>query len=145
MDNYLQTFLAKDTLPEQKEIRQQIAKCFEEVGCFLLPHPGKRVARTAKYAGEVSDIDPAFRQWVNVYIQRLFRERLRLKKYGVGSLTASDLFAYMSEFAQIFQDVSVPLLCAHVGVLGSPATTLSPSSLNTFPTPTLRWQPRQRA
>ena len=36
---------------ELKQAREHITSCFESVGCFLMPHPGKRVATNPSFKG----------------------------------------------------------------------------------------------
>ena len=38
---------------ELQAVRHHISKCFDKVGCFLLPHPGKKVAGSPNFKGEL--------------------------------------------------------------------------------------------
>ena len=38
---------------ELRRTRQQISNCFEKLGCFLMPHPGKVVATNPKFKGKL--------------------------------------------------------------------------------------------
>lgn len=38
---------------ELKQIRQHIRSCFEEISCFLLPHPGLNVATNPHFEGKL--------------------------------------------------------------------------------------------
>lgn len=40
MQNYLAEVLRSRSLADLKSTREQIARCFEKLDCFLLPHPG---------------------------------------------------------------------------------------------------------
>lgn len=39
---------------ELQTLRQQIRSCFETIDCFLMPHPGLKVATNPKFDGRLS-------------------------------------------------------------------------------------------
>jgi hypothetical protein len=39
--------------------RKSLKSCFEEMGCFLMPHPGKAI-RSKAFTGATQDIEPEF-------------------------------------------------------------------------------------
>lgn len=39
---------------ELQQLRQHIRKCFDQVGCFLMPHPGLKVATNPHFDGRLS-------------------------------------------------------------------------------------------
>jgi hypothetical protein len=41
MSGYLESVIRTRKAEDLQSTREQIAKCYEKVGCFLLPHPGK--------------------------------------------------------------------------------------------------------
>uniref|UniRef100_A0A158Q8F4 GB1/RHD3-type G domain-containing protein n=1 Tax=Elaeophora elaphi TaxID=1147741 RepID=A0A158Q8F4_9BILA len=65
--DYLKTIL-QETSPHQsnelKNVRKEILSCFEQTLCFLLPHPGHRVADRESFKGLVKDIKPLFKEEV---------------------------------------------------------------------------------
>ena len=43
-----------DQHEELKRAREHINTCFEKIGCFLMPHPGKVVATNPKFKGKLT-------------------------------------------------------------------------------------------
>lgn len=72
-EKYLNEFLkGNDNLDkEKKEMREVLVDCFEEINCFLLPHPGLKVAERGSFRGLVKDIKPAFRDEVKYMVNTL--------------------------------------------------------------------------
>ena len=47
-----------DGQPEEiKLVRKHIKSCFESLNCFLMPHPGLRVATNPKFSGQLKGKD----------------------------------------------------------------------------------------
>ena len=46
--------LTKDQPTEIRNLRADIMECFDRVGCFLMPHPGKKVTRDKDFNGNLS-------------------------------------------------------------------------------------------
>lgn len=42
--------------PELQSLRKHIQSCFTEIGCFLMPHPGLKVATNPTFDGRLSGI-----------------------------------------------------------------------------------------
>ena len=40
--------------PELQSLRKHIRSCFQEIGCFLMPHPGLKVATNQHFDGRLS-------------------------------------------------------------------------------------------
>jgi atlastin len=51
---------------ELQQVRTHIKECFCKVGCFLLPHPGLKVACSPKFEGQLKDIDDEFKAQVRI-------------------------------------------------------------------------------
>lgn len=110
MKEYLQTVLAERQASDLKDTREQILSCFEEVGCYILTHPGFAVTEK-KYEGCVKVVDPTFKSFMDRYCHLVFgvgRQRSASDEAGDESghnltpksihgreLTASELSAYI--------------------------------------------------
>lgn len=42
---------------ELTQVRKHIKSCFEEIGCFLMPHPGLKVATNPSFDGRLAGIE----------------------------------------------------------------------------------------
>ncbi len=38
---------------ELQQLREHIRSCFQKVGCFLMPHPGLKVANNPRFNGKL--------------------------------------------------------------------------------------------
>ncbi|PNI41408.1 ATL2 isoform 11, partial [Pan troglodytes] len=47
---------------ELQNVRKHIHNCFSNLGCFLLPHPGLKVATNPSFDGRLKDIDEDFKR-----------------------------------------------------------------------------------
>ena len=100
----------KPTMPEQlQRVRRRVLDCFEELQCFLLPHPGSTVAASPAFDGRLRDYDPAFLRSLEELVHLLLApERLQAKRIGGRRLTGSDLLAYFKVYAGLLEGDSMP-------------------------------------
>ncbi|KAL1421936.1 hypothetical protein MTO96_003929 [Rhipicephalus appendiculatus] len=47
---------------ELQTLRQSILSCFSDIDCFLMPHPGEKVAWDRSFDGRLADIKEVFRE-----------------------------------------------------------------------------------
>jgi atlastin len=70
LETEMQTYLAEvlrdrgDAQSDLRTTREQIHRCFGELDCFMLPHPGTFVTKRS-YDGSIENIDPFFRALLN--------------------------------------------------------------------------------
>jgi atlastin len=65
--------MEEKTSKDLRETREQITSCFENISCFMLPHPGLSVTRKT-YGGEITGgkgLEPEFRQLLDRYMRRV--------------------------------------------------------------------------
>lgn len=60
MDVYLYDVIKDRGMADLHATREQIARCFDTVDCFLLPHPGSAVTKK-NYSGKIMKIESFFR------------------------------------------------------------------------------------
>ncbi|KTF90715.1 hypothetical protein cypCar_00032192 [Cyprinus carpio] len=66
---------------ELQNVRKHIHSCFSKISCFLLPHPGLKVATNPHFDGRLRDIDEEFkRELVNLLPLLLAPENLMEKE-----------------------------------------------------------------
>lgn len=95
--------------PELQSVRRDIWSCFSEIYCFLMPHPGKKVASTKSFVGLLSDIDDDFKEWLRVLVPSMLEPNmLAVKKNGDLEVTCQDLLVYLQRQVEIFNKGDLP-------------------------------------
>ncbi|XP_061582192.1 atlastin-2-like isoform X2 [Cololabis saira] len=94
---------------ELQNVRKHIHSCFSKIGCFLLPHPGLKVATNPHFDGRLSDIDEEFKkELVNLVPILLSPENLVEKEIGGVKITCRDLLQYFKAYMKIYQGEELP-------------------------------------
>lgn len=63
--------------PELQSLRKHIRASFDKIQCFLLPHPGREVATSPVFRGELASIFFKFKFFLFKDIDSEFQEHLR--------------------------------------------------------------------
>ncbi|VVD01466.1 unnamed protein product, partial [Leptidea sinapis] len=94
---------------ELQSIRRHIAACFEELACFLMPHPGLNVATDPHFNGKLAEISPEFKTSLKELVPMLLApENLVVKKIAGQKLKAKDLMLYFKAYMNIFNGTELP-------------------------------------
>lgn len=109
---YLEHVTAERAASDLKDTRDQISSCFEDVGCYMMTHPGFGVIKN-KYEGDVSKIEPLFMRLLDRYCQRVFDThgmdggvpRLEPKTIRGRELSAVELGSFIKSYAQMFEEI----------------------------------------
>eukprot|EP00051_Salpingoeca_urceolata_P032553 m.16297 g.16297 ORF g.16297 m.16297 type:complete len:541 (-) comp5206_c0_seq2:60-1682(-) len=112
---YLETEVLRDDEQEMDEelrqLRRHLLSCYEQIGCYLMPHPGRKVAGSKQFDGKLSDIDPGFRTQLQDLVPRILSDSSLVVKRVLGDeVTCSGLFNYMKQYLQVFQLGQLPTL-----------------------------------
>uniref|UniRef100_A0A914YEX4 GB1/RHD3-type G domain-containing protein n=1 Tax=Panagrolaimus superbus TaxID=310955 RepID=A0A914YEX4_9BILA len=83
---------------ELRDVRLQLAECFNEISCYLLPHPGYKVAERTSFKGYVKDLRPVFREEIKRMTQSLLDPHVLKPKIVNGK----------EEFARVFDSNELP-------------------------------------
>mmetsp|Transcript_11887 Transcript_11887/g.14357 ORF Transcript_11887/g.14357 Transcript_11887/m.14357 type:complete len:562 (+) Transcript_11887:92-1777(+) len=107
MNKYIKStvFEAKNS-KDLRETRDQITSCFENINCFMLPHPGLVVTRKT-YDGAITGgkgLEDDFRTSLDTYMRRVFGINLEPKRIHGRALTAPELLVYIKAYVGMFQD-----------------------------------------
>ena len=106
MDEYLDQILGSRTQQDLADTREQINACFDELSCWLLPHPGFEVTKK-NYDGDVSKIRPEFLQLASKYLGRVFGEKLTWKKIHGNPVTAPELLNFIKVYVNLFKEATI--------------------------------------
>ena len=87
--------------------REHLEACFANIGGFLLPHPGKTVARSSTFADEA--MDPEFASALHDLLSTLLSEdRLVVKMNGSHSVTCRELATLIRTYTELFTKGKLP-------------------------------------
>lgn len=94
---------------ELQEVRKHIRSCFEQISCFLMPHPGLAVARHKAFDGRLADIDKEFLQNLEDLAPLLLSpENLVVKSINGTHVTCKGLLEYFKAYINIYQSADLP-------------------------------------
>ncbi|VIO86499.1 Uncharacterized protein BM_BM6820 [Brugia malayi] len=94
---------------ELQQLRKHIRSCFEQISCFLMPHPGLRVSTNPVFRGQISDIENEFQQQLRSFVPRLLDcNNLVLKRINGREITCRELVEYFRAYMTIFQGEDLP-------------------------------------
>jgi atlastin len=105
MDAYMYEVIHPNRAEDLQSTRAQISRCFEQVDCFLLPHPGLDVPEKT-YDGAIKSIRSHFRGMLNRYVRLLFDQELEPKSIQGRSIKGTELVEYFKSYVSMFQDSS---------------------------------------
>jgi len=91
-----------------KSVREHIKNSFDNLSCFLLPHPGLDVIEKEDYDGNAAELRPTFREQLKGLVQAIFVNHLPVKKINGEELTCSDLLPYIKCYTEIYQSEKLP-------------------------------------
>lgn len=94
---------------EHQQLREHVRSCFDEIECYLMPHPGLRVAINPKFDGRLSEIDVQFRECLAELIPNvLASENLCVKTINGEPVRCRDLVHYFNAYVKIYQGETLP-------------------------------------
>ncbi|CAJ0928740.1 unnamed protein product, partial [Mesorhabditis belari] len=95
--------------PELQQLRKHIRSCFDKIECFLMPHPGLKVATNPNFDGKLTDIQLEFQQALQAMIPRLLDgAHLVIKDIAGHKVTCRELVEYFKAYMKIFQGQELP-------------------------------------
>ncbi|XP_032631569.1 atlastin-1 [Chelonoidis abingdonii] len=94
---------------ELQNVRKHIHSCFTNISCFLLPHPGLKVATNPNFDGKLKEIDAEFIKNLKVLIPWLLSpESLDVKEINGNNITCRGLVEYFKAYIKIYQGEELP-------------------------------------
>ncbi|XP_043278003.1 atlastin isoform X3 [Venturia canescens] len=95
--------------PELQSLRKHIKSCFSEISCFLMPHPGLKIATNPKFDGRLSEIEDEFKQQLRILIPTLLApDNLVTKKINGQVVKARELLEYFKSYIRIYKGDELP-------------------------------------
>ncbi|XP_049878161.1 atlastin-like [Pectinophora gossypiella] len=94
---------------ELQALRRHIASCFEELACFLMPHPGLHVATNPDFKGSLAEISAEFKESLKQLVPMLLSPQNLVPKQIEGQqVKAKDLLLYFKAYMNIFNGTELP-------------------------------------
>ncbi|CAH2044857.1 unnamed protein product, partial [Iphiclides podalirius] len=95
---------------ELKTLRREIKSFFAKLSCFLMPHPGMKVATNRSFDGRLSDIDTEFKQQLKKLIPSLLAPKnLQVKVMSGQKIKVKDLLHYIKAYVAVFNGSDLPV------------------------------------
>ncbi|KAF1616967.1 UNVERIFIED_CONTAM: Atlastin-1, partial [Eudyptes robustus] len=95
---------------ELQQIRKHIKESFEEIKCFLMPHPGLEVANSPPgWKGGLDAIHNDFKSYLRQFIPRILDPKTLIPKSINGQpVTCRELMVYLKAYIEIFSGEDMP-------------------------------------
>lgn len=94
---------------DMRRLRERINSSFQEIGAFLLPHPGFAVARQRNFNGNLHEIEPEFVEYVKQLVPALMApENLVVKQINGRKVRAKDFVLYLQAYLRNFNENTLP-------------------------------------
>ncbi|XP_051924369.1 atlastin-3 [Hippocampus zosterae] len=94
---------------ELQTVREHIHSCFTNISCFLLPHPGLKVATSPTFEGQLSAVAPEFKEQLKMLIPNLLHpDNLAEKEINGNKVTCRGLLEYFKAYIKIYQGEDLP-------------------------------------
>lgn len=98
-----------DQTPEMHQLLSRMNASFDEIGAFLMPHPGFIVAHDTNFTGDLKQITPDFKKYVEELVTSVFEpENLVVKKINGREVRAKDLVNYLQAYVNVFNGNTLP-------------------------------------
>uniref|UniRef100_A0A131YNZ2 Guanylate-binding protein n=1 Tax=Rhipicephalus appendiculatus TaxID=34631 RepID=A0A131YNZ2_RHIAP len=94
---------------ELKTLRQSIKSSFSDIDCFLMPHPGEKVAREKSFDGRLADIKEEFREKLQELVPSILApQNLLVKEINGRTLSCQDLMTFFKAYVAVFEGSDLP-------------------------------------
>ncbi|KAM9832771.1 atlastin-3-like [Syngnathus typhle] len=94
---------------ELQTVREHIHSCFTNISCFLLPHPGLRVATSPTFEGQLNAVALEFKEQLKILIPDLLHpDNLAEKEINGNKVTCRGLLEYFKAYIKIYQGEDLP-------------------------------------
>uniref|UniRef100_A0A8C1YVI5 Atlastin 3 n=1 Tax=Cyprinus carpio TaxID=7962 RepID=A0A8C1YVI5_CYPCA len=94
---------------ELQTVREHIHSCFTSISCFLLPHPGLKVATSPSFTGQLCDVAPEFKEQLRELIPNLLKtDELAVKEINGNKVTCRGLLEFFKAYIKIYQGEDLP-------------------------------------
>ncbi|KAF4519055.1 hypothetical protein B566_EDAN001641 [Ephemera danica] len=108
-DGYLQHFVSSKNSNEMQSSNEMLRMCFDEVLCYLMPHPGEAVSDSQTYNGHLKDVDGTFLNYIHLLASSLLSPENLVSKRIAGELvTSGQLMHHIRACVSLFNSNELP-------------------------------------
>uniref|UniRef100_A0A8C6NWS9 Atlastin GTPase 1 n=1 Tax=Nothobranchius furzeri TaxID=105023 RepID=A0A8C6NWS9_NOTFU len=94
---------------ELQNVRKHIHSCFTNISCFLMPHPGLKVATNPHFDGRIKEIDGEFINNLKLLVPWLLSPgNIDVKEINGSKITCRGLVEYFKAYIKIYQGEELP-------------------------------------
>jgi len=115
MGPYLKKILSSRTHDEG--MRDRIKQTFQNIECFILSHPGMKMA-SADWTGNLNVVEEPFIKLLDHYVRRVFEKNMVAKEMQGRTITSSSFSHYITAYVNVFKDGKVPEAMSLVQAIG---------------------------
>ena len=84
--------------------RKHINACFGKIDCYLMPHPGLRVATDPRFNGKLRDIESSFKDHLKAFVPLLLSPaNIEVKKISGNEVKCKELVGFFKAYIDIFK------------------------------------------
>lgn len=95
--------------PELQSLRKHITACFKKIDCYLMPHPGLRVATDPRFDGKLREIESSFKDHLNKFVPLLLSpSNIEIKKISGNEVKCKELVGFFKAYIDIFKGDEMP-------------------------------------
>ncbi|CAG2103530.1 unnamed protein product, partial [Medioppia subpectinata] len=88
---------------EMGRIMRLIQSCFSDIGCYVMPYPGGKVATTEHFDGRTADIDSEFVNSLKTFVPLMLDPKnVVVKEIGGRRVTGRQLMEYFKVYINVF-------------------------------------------
>ena len=90
--------------PELQALRKHINACFGKIDCYLMPHPGLRVATDPRFDGKLCDIEGGFKDHLKTFVPMILSPaKIEVKKISGNPVKCKELVGFFRAYIEIFK------------------------------------------
>ncbi|KAK2709230.1 atlastin-like [Artemia franciscana] len=95
--------------PELQALRKHIKACFTSIKCFLMPHPGLKVATDPQFTGKLTEIEQDFQEQLVSLMESLFTpSNIVVKEIDGMNIKTKDILHYFKSYSRIYNGRELP-------------------------------------
>ena len=96
--------------PELQALRKHINACFGKIDCYLMPHPGLRVATDPRFDGKLCDIEAGFKDHLKTFVPMILSPaKIEVKKISGNAVKCKELVGFFRAYIEIFKVCKISL------------------------------------